>query len=186
MYTLLVKLGTSERNQDCVKVKFTDFVVFLRSWSVQSLKRVHKSWTTVFRFHVRTWSFPFVSRIRPGLGPTEWAAVAKWPRSEAGSSSYVKLYLLFHCTPLCSTHEWLHISLQNGTWEYDTVGLSGNPLKHTVAYRSVAKHWLCIQWPLLGNASSIHARSNRRTVFSMRPAPRPFLCNGVINTSVQQ
>jgi hypothetical protein len=38
-----------------------------------------------------------------------------------------------------------------------------------VAYTLVAKQWLCKQRPLLGNA-----RNNRRTVFSMWPAPRSF------------
>jgi hypothetical protein len=36
-----------------------------------------------------------------------------------------------------------------------------------VAYRPVAKHWICIQQLLLGNARNIHAHNNRRTVFSV-------------------
>jgi hypothetical protein len=42
-------------------------------------------------------------------------------------------------------------------------------------YRPIAKQWLCKQWLLLGNTRSIHACSNRRTVFSMWSVPRSYL-----------
>jgi hypothetical protein len=38
---------------------------------------------------------------------------------------------------------------------------------NTVGYRPVADLWLCKQRPLLVNARNIHARNNRRTVFSV-------------------
>jgi hypothetical protein len=52
--------------------------------------------------------------------------------------------------------------------------LPGKCWKNTVAYRPVAKRWLCKQRPLLGNARNIHARNNRRTVFSMWSVPRCY------------
>jgi hypothetical protein len=52
---------------------------------------------------------------------------------------------------------------------------------NNVAYRPVAKPWLCKQRPLLGNACNLHARNNRTTVLC-----NPFLSNGYVNTSLQQ
>jgi hypothetical protein len=57
---------------------------------------------------------------------------------------------------------------------------------YIVAYRPVAKQWLSKQRPLLGNARNIHACSNRRTAFSMWPAPRLLLCNGAVDTPLQE
>jgi hypothetical protein len=49
----------------------------------------------------------------------------------------------------------------------------------TVAYRPTAKRWTCKQQPLLGNASNIHSRNNRRAVLSEARVPtvsRQRLC----------
>jgi hypothetical protein len=56
---------------------------------------------------------------------------------------------------------------------------------HTMAYRPVAKQWICKQLPLLGNTRNLHARNNRRTVFSKWHALRPLLWNGAVNTPLQ-
>jgi hypothetical protein len=50
-------------------------------------------------------------------------------------------------------------------------------LVHIVAYRPVAKLWLCKQWPLLGNARNIHTCNNRTMGLW-----NPFLSNGLVNT----
>jgi hypothetical protein len=50
-----------------------------------------------------------------------------------------------------------------------------------MAYRPIAEQRLCNERPLLRNARNIHARNNRRTVFSMWSTPRPFICNGSVN-----
>jgi hypothetical protein len=46
-----------------------------------------------------------------------------------------------------------------------------------VAYRTVAKQWLCKQQPLLGNERNIHTRNNKTAGLS-----NPFLSNGSVNT----
>jgi hypothetical protein len=56
-----------------------------------------------------------------------------------------------------------------------------NSREDTVAYKPVAK-----QRPLLGNACSIHAIDERRTVFSMWSAPQLFVYTGAVNTPLQQ
>jgi hypothetical protein len=43
-----------------------------------------------------------------------------------------------------------------------------------MAYRPVAKRWLCKQRSLLANALNTHAHNNRRTVFSMWSVPRYY------------
>jgi hypothetical protein len=50
-----------------------------------------------------------------------------------------------------------------------------------VAYRPVARRWLCKQRPLLGNAHNIHARN-----IKTRMLCNPFLNNGSVNTPPQQ
>jgi hypothetical protein len=63
-----------------------------------------------------------------------------------------------------------------------------------MAYRPVAMWWLCKQQPLLGNARNIHARNNRRTVFSVVCATavsRQWLCKHVLvamvmNATIEQ
>jgi hypothetical protein len=55
-----------------------------------------------------------------------------------------------------------------------------------VAYRPVAKQWLCKHRSLLNNFRNIHARNNRRTAFSMWSSPRLLLCNEEVNTPLQQ
>jgi hypothetical protein len=50
-----------------------------------------------------------------------------------------------------------------------------------VAYRLVAKWWLCKQWPLLGNTRNIHTCNNRTTGLC-----NPILSNGSVNTFPQK
>jgi hypothetical protein len=55
-----------------------------------------------------------------------------------------------------------------------------------VAYKPVAKQWLCKQQPLQRNDRNIETSDNRRMVFSMSSAPLPLLSNGAVNTPLQQ
>jgi hypothetical protein len=58
--------------------------------------------------------------------------------------------------------------LQNCVTLYHTGQKKNKKIKlYIVAYRPVAKQRLCKQRPLLGNARNMHARYNRRTVFSV-------------------
>jgi hypothetical protein len=52
---------------------------------------------------------------------------------------------------------------------------------YSVAYRLVAKWWLCKRWPLLCNARNIYVRSNRT-----KGLCNQFLSNGSINTFPQK
>jgi hypothetical protein len=52
--------------------------------------------------------------------------------------------------------------------------------QYIVAYRPVAKRWLCKLRPLLGNVRNIFARNNRTGLCNQ------FLSNGSVNTRLQQ
>jgi hypothetical protein len=55
-----------------------------------------------------------------------------------------------------------------------------NSLKLFVAYRPVAKRWLCKQRPLLGNPCNIHASNNRTGLCN------PFISKWSVNEPLQQ
>jgi hypothetical protein len=63
---------------------------------------------------------------------------------------------------------WTHFSCHICCFHFIPVCII--PSIISVTYIPVAKRWLCKQRLLLGNARNIHARNNRRTVFSVARA----------------
>jgi hypothetical protein len=54
-------------------------------------------------------------------------------------------------------------------WRTQTHVIYAVNSKHILAYRPIAKRWLCKQRPMLGNARSIHARNKTGTVLPVGP-----------------
>jgi hypothetical protein len=142
---------------------FSSFMIFRYHIT---LNIIHTFFTFFF---LKNWGVSYIWRIIHQFSNCPRGSLEKCKHiwSESSSHSNCKSTPTFqfsHCLTFLS-FRYVQFSISFYPWKI---------ILHIVVCRTIAKWWLCKQWPLLGNACNVHTCDNRRAVFSVGP------CRGVI------
>jgi hypothetical protein len=118
---------------------------------------------------------------RPNSGwCAKWTQSNPTPRNKVFVSFIFILCCFLFIIYTILSQSLLSFSLGSFAWWIPTSSYPHPPYHlHTVAYRPIAKWWLCNQWLLLGNGHNQHTTIEQCSLLS---APFWFLGNGSVNT----